>query len=100
MILSFIHLEIYIHKVLLSSFQQAPVGLNLLLQTALDIQQGLVFLVLALDFCSDFSQLLLHARDLVLQLTEQRVVLALGLSQRGFQIISLVNKTIKETEFI
>ncbi|KFM01268.1 hypothetical protein AS27_11207, partial [Aptenodytes forsteri] len=37
-IYSFIHLEIYIHKVLLSSFQQAPVGLNLLLQAAFDVQ--------------------------------------------------------------
>lgn len=30
--------EMYVHKVLLSSFQQAAVGLNLLFQTALDVQ--------------------------------------------------------------
>lgn len=63
-----------IHDVVLPPFQQAVVGLDLLLQAAFDIQEGLVFLVLALHFCSYFSQTLLHAGDLVLELSQVFVV--------------------------
>lgn len=78
-----------LHDVVLATLQQAVVGLDLLLQATLDIQEGLVFLVLALHFRSDLSQPLLHAGDLVLQLSQVFVVATFSLRQRGFQVLFL-----------
>lgn len=78
-----------VHDVVLATLQQAVVGLDLLLQATLDVQEGLVLLVLALHFRSDLSQPLLHAGDLVLQLSQVFVVATFGLRQRGFQVFFL-----------
>ena len=81
--------QAYLHKVLLSALQQAAVCMDLLLKTAFDVQQDLVLLVLALHFCTQISQLLLHACDLALELSKVVVVATLCLSQRGFQVVPL-----------
>lgn len=78
-----------IHDVVLAALQQAVVGLDLLLQATLDVQEGLVFLVLALHFRSDLRQPLLHTGDLVLQLSQVFVIATFGLRQRGFQVFFL-----------
>lgn len=82
-----------VHDVLLSPLQQAVVGLDLLLQAAFDVQEGLVFLVLALHFRSYFSQPLLHAGDLALELGQVFVVATFGFRQRGFQVFFLRMET-------
>lgn len=81
--------SVCVHDVVLATLQQAVVGLDLLLQATLDVQEGLVFLVLALHFRSDLSQPLLHAGDLVLQLSQVFVVATFSLRQRGFQVFFL-----------
>lgn len=82
-----------VHDVVLSALQQAVVGLDLLLQAAFDIQEGLVFLVLALHFSTYFSQPLLHAGDLALQLSQVFVVATFGFRQGGFQVFFLRMET-------
>lgn len=69
------------------------VGLNLLLQAAFDVQEGLVLLVLTLHLCSDLSQPLLHTRDLALELRQVFVVATFGFCQRGFQVFFLRMET-------
>jgi len=81
--------QVYSHEVLLPALQQAAVGVDLLLQAALDVQQDLVLLVLALHLRPQVRQLLLHTRDLGLQLTEVVVVAAFCFSQRGLQVVPL-----------
>ena len=81
--------QAYSHKVLLPALQQTAVCMDLLLQAAFDVQQDLVLLVLALHFCTQVCQLLLHACDLALQLSKVAVVATLCLSQRGFQVVPL-----------
>lgn len=82
-----------VHDVVLPALQQAVVGLDLLLQAALDIQQGLVLLVLALHLCPYFGQPLLHAGDLALELSKVFVVAAFGFCQGGLQIFFLRMET-------
>lgn len=81
--------QAHLHKVLLAALQQAAVCVDLLLQAALNVQQDLVLLVLALHLCPQVSQLLLHAGDLALQLSKVIVVATLCLCQRGLQIVPL-----------
>lgn len=88
-IVSFCASQAYLHKVLLSALQQTAVRVDLLLQTAFDVQQDLVLLVLALHLRTQISQLLLHTCDLALELSKVVVVATLRLSQRGFQVVPL-----------
>lgn len=65
--------------------QQAAVGLNLQLQAGLDVQQPLLFGVLALGVCAHLEQLLLQAADELLHLGQLAAVVALGFGQRVLQ---------------
>lgn len=68
---------------------EAAVGLDLLLQVHLDVQQLLVLQFLALHLGPDLVQLLLQGPDLRLDLGQLRAVVALGLAQGAFQRVFL-----------
>ena len=71
------------------SVDEAAVGLDLLLQVGLDIQQLLVFQLLALGLGPDLVQLLLQGADLSLDMSQLRAVVALGLRQGALQRVFL-----------
>lgn len=76
------------HLPLVSSYEEA-VGLDLLLQVGLDIQQLLIFQLLALGLRPHLVQLLLQGADLSLDLSQLRAVVALGLGQGALQRVFL-----------
>lgn len=76
------------HLPLVSSYKEA-VGLDLLLQVGLDIQQLLIFQLLALGLRPHLVQLLLQGADLSLDLSQLRAVVALGLRQGALQRVFL-----------
>lgn len=67
------------------SVEQAPVGLDLLLQACLDVQQAFVLGLLALRLTPNLAELLLQATDLGLDSRQLRPVASFGVSQAPFQ---------------
>ena len=78
-----------LHLPFISSYEEA-VGLDLLLQVGLDIQQLLIFQLLALRLRPHLVQLLLQGADLSLDLSQLRAVVALGLRQGALQRVFLI----------
>lgn len=81
-----------LHLPFISSYEEA-VGLDLLLQVGLDIQQLLIFQLLALRLRPHLVQLLLQGADLSLDLSQLRAVVALGLCQGALQRVFLSGGT-------
>ena len=71
------------------ALQQAPVRVDLTLQTRPNVQQHLVLLVLTLQVSPDLTKLGLHIADHALHLSQLRAVAAFCLCQGGVQSISL-----------
>ena len=75
------------------SIEQAAVGLNLHLQAGLDVQQLLIFSVLAFGLAPDLADLLLQAADLNLDLWQLRHIASFCVSQGPLQGAFLREKT-------
>lgn len=71
------------------SVYEAAVGLDLLLQVGLDVQQLLILQLLALGLRPDLVQLLLQGADLSLDLSQLCAVVALRLRQGALQRVFL-----------
>lgn len=67
------------------SVQQPTICGNLLLQTGLDVQKHLIFLILPFHVASEFSQLFLYAGDHGLELCQLGTVSGFCICQVGFQ---------------
>lgn len=71
------------------SFEQAAVGLDLVLQSGLNVQELLVLGVLALGLSPNLLQLFLQGGDLALDLGELHAVATFCFCQGGFQRLFL-----------
>lgn len=67
------------------ALQQLAVGGDLLLQATLDVHEHFVLLVLALHVAAELAQLLLHAADDDLDLSQLRAVSGFRVPQVGLQ---------------
>lgn len=67
------------------SVEQAPVGLDLLLQACLDVQQAFILGLLALRLTPNLTELFLQATNLCLDSRQPRPVASFGVSQAPFQ---------------
>lgn len=76
------------------SFEQAAVGLDLVLQSGLNVQELLVLGVLALGLSPNLLQLFLQGGDLALDLGELHAVATFCFCQGGFQRLFLKRRVL------